>query len=95
MRGSSLRVDARRLIPVLQSARFFDRFRGAALRGGSARRCPLTCVITRAKLRELVGLVDSGVLTLEVTRRIPLTELTALHAEAAEGRIAGKVIVIP
>ncbi|MEV7610899.1 NADP-dependent oxidoreductase [Microbacterium sp. NPDC089320] len=47
------------------------------------------------KLRELVALVDGGVLTLEVTRRIPLTELPALHAEAAEGRIAGKVIVIP
>jgi len=47
------------------------------------------------KLRELADLVDSGVLTLEVTRRIPLSELPALHAEAAEGRIAGKVIVVP
>ncbi|WP_431074685.1 NADP-dependent oxidoreductase [Microbacterium phyllosphaerae] len=47
------------------------------------------------KLAELVSLVDSGVLTLEVSRRIPLTELQALHAEAAEGPIAGKVIVIP
>lgn len=47
------------------------------------------------KLAELVSLVDDGVLTVEVTRRIPLTELRALHAEAAEGRIAGKVIVIP
>lgn len=48
-----------------------------------------------AKLRELVSLVDSGVLILEVTRRIPLTELRALHAEAAEGRITGKVLVLP
>lgn len=47
------------------------------------------------KLAELVSLVDSGVLRLEVTRRIPLAELPALHAEAAAGRIAGKVIVIP
>ncbi|AKV87175.1 NADPH:quinone reductase [Microbacterium sp. CGR1] len=47
------------------------------------------------KLAELVSLVDSGELTLEVTRRIPLTELPALHAEAAEGSIAGKVIVVP
>lgn len=47
------------------------------------------------KLAELVSLVDDGVLALEVTRRIPLTELPALHAEAAEGRIAGKVLVIP
>ncbi|MFJ4015194.1 zinc-binding dehydrogenase [Microbacterium sp. NPDC090014] len=47
------------------------------------------------KLAELVSLVDSGVLTLEVTRRIPLTELPALHAEAVEGPISGKVIVVP
>ncbi|MDP3951694.1 NADP-dependent oxidoreductase [Microbacterium sp.] len=47
------------------------------------------------QLAELVSLVDSGDLHLEVTRRIPLTDLQALHAEAAEGRIAGKVIVIP
>jgi len=47
------------------------------------------------KLAELVSLVESGALTLEVTRRIPLTELPALHAEAAEGPISGKVIVIP
>lgn len=47
------------------------------------------------KLAELVSLVDEGVLALEVTRRIPLTELPALHAEAAEGRVTGKVIVIP
>lgn len=47
------------------------------------------------RLAELVSLVDSGELHLEVTRRIPLAELPALHAEAAEGRVAGKVIVIP
>ncbi|KNY05168.1 NADP-dependent oxidoreductase [Microbacterium sp. GCS4] len=47
------------------------------------------------KLHELVGLVDAGVLTVEVTRRVPLEELPAVHAEAAEGRIAGKVIVTP
>lgn len=47
------------------------------------------------RLRELVALVDSGDLRLEVTRRIPLAELPALHAEAAAGRISGKVIVIP
>ncbi|WP_136041849.1 MULTISPECIES: NADP-dependent oxidoreductase [unclassified Microbacterium] len=48
-----------------------------------------------ARLAELVGLVDSGDLHLEVTRRIPLAELPALHAEAAAGPIAGKVIVVP
>lgn len=48
-----------------------------------------------ARLAELVGLVDAGELHLEVTRRIPLVELPALHAEAAAGPIAGKVIVVP
>ncbi|MGV2901542.1 NADP-dependent oxidoreductase [Microbacterium sp. AGC62] len=48
-----------------------------------------------ARLAELVGLVDAGELHLEVTRRIPLSELPALHGEAAAGPIAGKVIVVP
>lgn len=49
----------------------------------------------RERLAELVSLVDAGALTVEVTRRIPLAELPALHAEAAAGRISGKVIVLP
>ena len=49
----------------------------------------------RKRLTELVTLVDKGELRIEVTRRIPLTELPALHAEAASGRIPGKVIVLP
>lgn len=47
------------------------------------------------KLAELVALVDSGDLQVEVTRRVRLDELPAVHAEAAKGRIAGKVVVIP
>lgn len=47
------------------------------------------------RLRELVALVDSGDLALEVTRRVPLADLPAVHAEAAAGRISGKVIVLP
>ncbi|WP_285028527.1 NADP-dependent oxidoreductase [Plantibacter sp. ME-Dv--P-122b] len=49
----------------------------------------------RDRLGALVSLVDDGALTVEVTRRIPLAELPALHAEAAAGRISGKVIVLP
>lgn len=49
----------------------------------------------RERLIELVSLVDSGQLTVEVTRRIPLTELQSLHAEAGAGRVPGKVIVLP
>ena len=48
----------------------------------------------RERLAELVSLVDAGALTVEVTRRIPLTELPSLHAEAAAGRISGKVVVL-
>jgi NADPH:quinone reductase-like Zn-dependent oxidoreductase len=49
----------------------------------------------RDRLTELVSLVDKQALHVEVTRRIPLIELPALHAEAAAGRIPGKVIVLP
>lgn len=64
----------------------------------AARNVRSTVVFVRSdadRLRELVGLLDSGHLTLEVSRRIPLADLPALHAEAAEGRIVGKVIVLP
>jgi NADPH:quinone reductase-like Zn-dependent oxidoreductase len=47
----------------------------------------------RDRLAELVALVDSGELTVEVTRRIALADLPALHAEAEAGRVTGKVVV--
>jgi NADPH:quinone reductase-like Zn-dependent oxidoreductase len=49
----------------------------------------------RDRLARLVALVDEGALRVEVTRRIPLTELPALHAEASAGRVVGKVVVVP
>ena len=49
----------------------------------------------RERLTQLVSLVDAGELLVEVSRRIPLRELPALHAEAAVARISGKVIVVP
>ncbi|WP_457946594.1 NADP-dependent oxidoreductase [Pseudarthrobacter sp. alpha12b] len=49
----------------------------------------------RERLTELASLVDDGKLTVEVTRRIRLAELPALHAEASAGRVPGKVIVLP
>ncbi|WP_106213934.1 zinc-binding dehydrogenase [Kineococcus rhizosphaerae] len=56
---------------------------------------PLTVFVrpNRERLAELVSLVDEGALRVEVTRRIPLDDLPALHAEGAAGRIAGKVVV--
>ncbi|MDV7243626.1 MULTISPECIES: NADP-dependent oxidoreductase [Rhodococcus] len=48
----------------------------------------------RERLTELVSLVDDGELVVEVTRRIPLTELAALHAQASTDRVPGKVVVL-
>lgn len=42
-----------------------------------------------------MSLVDHRELTVEVTRRIPLTELADLHGEATAGQIVGKVITLP
>lgn len=49
----------------------------------------------RDRLAQLVTLVDEGALHVEVTRRIALTELPDLHAEASTGAVSGKVIVLP
>ncbi|MDN3310931.1 NADP-dependent oxidoreductase [Microbacterium oryzae] len=65
---------------------------GDAARG--VRAATVFVLPNRDRLTQLVGLVDEGALAVEVTRRIPLDELPALHAEAAEGRIAGKVVVL-
>jgi NADPH:quinone reductase-like Zn-dependent oxidoreductase len=48
-----------------------------------------------AQLAELVTRVDAGDLTIEVAERRPLTELAAVHDEAAAGRLAGKTVLIP
>jgi NADPH:quinone reductase-like Zn-dependent oxidoreductase len=63
--------------------------------GRGVRAATVFVLPNRERLTELVSLVDAGALTVEVTRRIPLAELPALHAEAEAGRIAGKVIVLP
>jgi NADPH:quinone reductase-like Zn-dependent oxidoreductase len=65
---------------------------GDAARG--VRAATVFVLPNRDRLTELASLVDSGTLHVEVTRRIPLAELPALHAEAVAGRIAGKVIVL-
>ncbi|MFD9444473.1 NADP-dependent oxidoreductase [Streptomyces sp. NPDC060006] len=48
-----------------------------------------------AQLAQLVALVDSGKLRVDIARRVPLADLPALHAEAAAGPISGKAIVLP
>ncbi|MEJ7648775.1 MAG: NADP-dependent oxidoreductase [Nakamurella sp.] len=47
------------------------------------------------ELARLVALVDSSDLHVEISRRVPLRELPAIHQEAEEGQIHGKVVVIP
>ncbi|MBF5082641.1 NADP-dependent oxidoreductase [Quadrisphaera sp. INWT6] len=45
-------------------------------------------------LAELVGLVDSGELRVDVAERVPLAELADLHARSDAGRVHGKVVVV-
>ncbi|MFH8902790.1 NADP-dependent oxidoreductase [Streptomyces coeruleorubidus] len=46
------------------------------------------------QLAQLVALIDRGELRVDVAERVPLAELPALHARAAEGAVHGKVIVV-
>jgi NADPH:quinone reductase-like Zn-dependent oxidoreductase len=47
------------------------------------------------QLSRLVALVDRGELRVDVAERVPLAELAAVHARAAEGDLAGRVIALP
>lgn len=46
-------------------------------------------------LAELVRLVDSGELIVDVAERLPLSELAEVHRRSEAGEIRGKVILIP
>jgi NADPH:quinone reductase-like Zn-dependent oxidoreductase len=46
-------------------------------------------------LSDLVALVDSGDLHVEIAQRVPLSELPGIHQQADAGRIHGKVVVVP
>ena len=47
------------------------------------------------QLSELVERVDRGELRVAIAERVPLAELAALHARAANGNVSGKAIVVP
>ncbi|WP_329056150.1 NADP-dependent oxidoreductase [Amycolatopsis sp. NBC_01488] len=47
------------------------------------------------QLAKLVALVEAGELRVDVAERVPLPELPALHARAAEGSVHGKVVIVP
>ncbi|TDW24444.1 NADP-dependent oxidoreductase [Kribbella kalugense] len=46
-------------------------------------------------LSNLVALIDSGDLHVEIARRVPLSDLPAIHQQADAGEIHGKVVAIP
>jgi len=48
-----------------------------------------------AQLAELVARVDAGDLKIEVAERRPLTDLAAVHDQAAAGRLSGKTVLTP
>jgi NADPH:quinone reductase-like Zn-dependent oxidoreductase len=47
-----------------------------------------------AQLAQLVTLIDSGRLRLDVDQRVPLAELPAVHAQAAAGALHGKAVIV-
>ena len=46
------------------------------------------------QLAHLTGLVDAGELHVDVTERVPLAELAAIHAKDDAGEVSGKVVVV-
>jgi NADPH:quinone reductase-like Zn-dependent oxidoreductase len=47
------------------------------------------------QLSRLARMVDDGKVRVDVTQRVPLAELPAIHAKAASGTLHGRVIVLP
>jgi hypothetical protein len=39
--------------------------------------------------------VDRGELTVDVADRVPMADLVSVHARAAAGTLAGKIVVVP
>ena len=48
-----------------------------------------------AQLAGLIARVDAGDLKIDVAQRRPLTDLAAVHDQAAAGQLPGKTILIP
>ena len=46
------------------------------------------------QLSQLVSLVDSGELTVEISERVALEDLPAVHVRAAAGEVKGKVVAV-
>ena len=64
----------------------------------TGRRVRVVSVFARSdatQLAELVARADAGELQIDVAGRRPLTDLAAVHDEAAAGRLPGKTVLIP
>jgi NADPH:quinone reductase-like Zn-dependent oxidoreductase len=48
-----------------------------------------------SQLRSLVAMVDAGELHVDVAERRPLAELPRVHAQALNGALSGKVVLLP
>ena len=46
------------------------------------------------QLAHLVELIDSGELHVDVAQRVPLAQLSSVHAQAAAGELHGKVVIV-
>ena len=46
------------------------------------------------QLAHLVELIDSGELYIDVAQRVPLAQLSSVHAQAAAGELHGKVVIV-
>ena len=51
--------------------------------------------MSTSTFRTAVVRVDAGVLRVEVAQRRPLTDLAAVHDQAAAGRLSGKTVLTP
>jgi NADPH:quinone reductase-like Zn-dependent oxidoreductase len=55
-------------------------------------------VFVRSDAHQLAGLVakiDAGELHVDIAERVPLSELSAVHARADAGALPGKVVIFP
>lgn len=49
----------------------------------------------RVQLAGMVTRIDNGELTVDVARRVSLSELPTIHADAAAGTLHGKIVITP
>ena len=61
---------------------------------GDVRAAPVFARSDAGQLAELVRMIDAGELHVDVTERLPLSELPAVHARADAGALPGKVVLL-